>query len=243
MVNHQMSSELPGLFITGTDTNVGKTYVAAMIVRALVVAGKKVGVYKPAASGCRQSGNELISDDALALWEAAGRPGPLEYVCPQRFAAPLAPHLAARAEGREIDRELLLAGLAYWRERSEVVVVEGAGGLLSPLADKFYVADLAAAFGLPLVIVAPNRIGVINQTLQTVHAAQSYRSGLRIAGVVLNETNDPATNDDPSRSTNLAELRLHSPATILGAVAGGSERIEPNVNWWEIALQAQHSLK
>src|SRR5690606_5011568 len=89
-----------GLFITGTDTGVGKTYVAAIIARSLRIAGFRVGVYKPAASGCRVDGAELTSDDALDLWEAAGRPGSLDEVCPQRFLAPLAPHLAARAEGR-----------------------------------------------------------------------------------------------------------------------------------------------
>src|SRR5688572_27332873 len=100
-----------GLFITGTDTGVGKTYVAALIAGALVTAGRTVGVYKPTASGCRREGGELISDDAVALWEAAGRPGELERACPQRFAAPLAPHLAARAEGREVDAALLRSGL------------------------------------------------------------------------------------------------------------------------------------
>ena len=77
------------------------------------------------------------------LWEAAGRPGELESVCPQRFAAPLAPHLAARAEGRMIDSKLLRRGLNYWRDRSDVVLMEGAGGLMSPMGDTEYVADLA----------------------------------------------------------------------------------------------------
>ena len=100
-----MSDAVRGLFITGTDTGVGKTYVAALIARWLPPAGRRVGVYKPAASGCsRQAdGDELVSDDALALWNAAGRPGDLDRVCPQRFAAPLAPHLAAAGEGKQID--------------------------------------------------------------------------------------------------------------------------------------------
>ena len=93
-----MSEPARGLFITGTDTEVGKTRVTAMIARSLVAAGYRVGVYKPAASGCRREGDELIADDAVALWEAAGRPATLEQVCPQRFEAPLAPHLAAREE-------------------------------------------------------------------------------------------------------------------------------------------------
>ena len=112
------TNDLPGLFITGTDTGVGKTYVAALIARSLVASGRRVGVYKPAASGCiRDAHGCLVSDDAVALWEAAGRPSDLEHVCPQRFAAPLAPHLAARGEGREIDANLLRSGLDYWRSR------------------------------------------------------------------------------------------------------------------------------
>src|SRR5436190_15610637 len=92
-----------GLFITGTDTGVGKTWVAAAIVRALVQRGLKVGVYKPAASGCERVGKKLVSEDAVLLWEAAGQPGSLSRVCPQLFAASLAPHLAAEAEGKRFD--------------------------------------------------------------------------------------------------------------------------------------------
>ena len=107
------SKEVPGLFITGTDTGVGKTYVAALLARSLSAAGYRVGIYKPAASGCRRDGQALVCDDAVLLWESAGRPGLLERVCPQRFQAPLAPHLAAKAEGRRLDPELLRRGLDY----------------------------------------------------------------------------------------------------------------------------------
>ena len=149
-----MRESVRGLFITGTDTGVGKTYVAALVARALAAEGRRVGVYKPVASGCRRQGDRLVSDDALSLWEAAGRPGELERVCPQRFAAPLAPHLAARAEDARVDEEQLRRGLDYWIERSDIVIVEGVGGLMSPLTDDEYVADLAYEFGYPLVVVA-----------------------------------------------------------------------------------------
>src|SRR5208282_3703916 len=116
--NESMPSSAPGLFITGTDTGVGKTYVTALIARSLAASGRRVGVYKPAASGClRDAQGSLLSDDAVTVWEAAGRPGDLQHVCPQRFSAPLAPHLAARAEGREIDADLLRRGLEFWRSR------------------------------------------------------------------------------------------------------------------------------
>ncbi len=119
-----MKQNIPGLFITGTDTNVGKTYVGVLIARALKAEGHRLGVYKPVASGCRRESDRLISDDALLLWRAAGEPGELDRVCPQCFQAPLAPHLSARAEGKEIDRELLRSGLNYWRACSDFVLVE-----------------------------------------------------------------------------------------------------------------------
>ena len=123
-----------GLFIAGTNTGVGKTHVAAMIARALAASGRRVGVYKPAASGCREAAEGLIADDAVALWEAAGQPLTLAQVCPQRFLAPLAPPRAALAEGRRVDAALLRTGLEPWLAASDVVVVEGAGGLMSPLS-------------------------------------------------------------------------------------------------------------
>ena len=103
-----------GLFITGTDTEIGKTYVTALIARALVAAGRRVGVYKPAASGCEVAAGQLVSHDALTLWHAAGSPGTLAEVCPQMFAAAKAPHMAAIAEGKRLDPALLRSGLDVW---------------------------------------------------------------------------------------------------------------------------------
>ena len=94
-----------GLFVTATDTEVGKTYVTSLIVKSLVASGVRVGVYKPSASDCVSDGRQMVSEDAVALWEAAGRPLNLDAVCPQRFRAPLAPHLSAKSEGRELDTE------------------------------------------------------------------------------------------------------------------------------------------
>jgi dethiobiotin synthetase len=218
-----------GLFITGTDTGVGKTYVAALIARALVAAGRNVGVYKPAASGCRREGEMLVSDDAVALWHAAGKPGRLADVCPQRFAAPLAPHLAARAEGRELDEAQLRTGLEAWSEY-DFVIVEGAGGLMSPLGDEDYVADLASEFAYPLVVVAPNRLGVVNQTLQTLITAATFRDGLPVAGIILNEI-FPAEHHDPSRATNGAELAARSIPPLLAHVPWLASELPGPLDW------------
>ena len=224
-----------GLFIVGTDTGVGKTAVAAVIAQELRRRRVKVGVYKPAASGCLVQGRRLVSSDALALWEAAGKPGDIERVCPQRFAAPLSPHLAAREEKRQLDSRLLRQGLEYWRKRSQLVIVEGAGGLMSPLGESEYVADLAKAFGFQLIVVAPNKIGTINQTLQTLIAAETYGGGLKVAGIVLNDIYPPGQVADPSVHSNRLELELRCVPPVIAQLGYGAERFDREVDWLTVA--------
>lgn len=222
-----------GLFITGTDTAVGKTYVAALVARLLHSRGYQIGVYKPVASGCIEDNGMLISDDAVRLWEAAGRPGDLNAVCPQRFEAPLAPHLAAREAEVAIDTQLLRDGLEYWRKRSQVVLVEGVGGLMSPISFDDYNADLADAFGYPLIVVAPNQLGVINQTLQTLITAATFRQGLEVVGVVLNDT--CASKDDVSKATNRVELEARCVPPVLAHVPWQATSIDSRVDWARLA--------
>jgi dethiobiotin synthetase len=231
-----MAKTPPGLFITGTDTGVGKTYVTALIAKALVAAGRKVGVYKPAASGCRHEGDAIISDDAVALWNAAGRPGELERVCPQRFVAPLAPHLAAKAEGKRLTPALLGEGVEYWSQRSDIVLVEGVGGLMTPMGEEEYVAHLADAFGFPLVVVSRNVLGTINQTLQTLITAAVFGDGLTIAGVVLNQPASPDV-DDVSLTTNRAELQSRCIPPILAEVQWNAETFDAPVDWFALATR------
>jgi dethiobiotin synthetase len=226
----------PGLFITGTSTEVGKTHIAAMIARALVADGRRVGVYKPAASGCRWEGEALVADDAVTLWHAAGRPRTLEDVCPQRFAAPLAPMRAARDEGRRVDAALLRSGLEPWLVSSEIVLVEGAGGLMSPLGDDDYNLDLAAEFGFPLVIVAANELGVINATLQTIITAQARAPHLAIVGVVLNQATQRA--GDASLASNAEELCARCPAPLLATVSHGESEFREQICWFGLARKA-----
>jgi dethiobiotin synthetase len=225
-------AKLPGLFITGTDTNVGKTYVAARIAAALTEKGLRVGVYKPVASGCPTIRGELVSEDAVSLWNGAGRPGDIAHVCPQRFAAALAPHLAARAAGKEVSADLLRSGLEYWRARSDVLIVEGAGGLLSPLTDDEYVADLAAELGFPLVVVTDNSLGTINRTLSTLVVAATCGDGLDVAGVIVNEPREAGA--DTSTATNLAELQARCMPTVLGLVPWQGD-LPPDIDWLELA--------
>ncbi|MEM9658142.1 MAG: dethiobiotin synthase [Planctomycetota bacterium] len=226
-------SNARGLFVCGTNTEVGKTHVAAMIAAQLQRAGRLVGVYKPVASGCRRGGSEVIADDAVALWEAAGRPAPLAQVCPQRFLAPIAPHRAAADEGRRVDSGLLRSGLDPWRAASEIVIVEGAGGLMSPLSDDDYNVDLAAEIGYPLVVVAANELGVINQTLQTLVTAQARAPHLSVAGVVLNQA--APREGDASLPTNAAELAARCEAPLLAVVGHRASDFDRQVDWFALA--------
>ena len=223
---------MSGLFIAGTGTEVGKTYVAALIARALVAAGHQVGVYKPVASGCRREGDALIAEDAELLWQAAGEPGELQRVCPQRFELPVAPPQAAKAEGRHVDHKLLRTGLEYWRECSEIVLVEGAGGLMSPICEVDYNIDLARDLGLPLVIVAANELGTINATLQTLITAGAAAPKLLIAGIVLSQTQGEA---DESVATNEAELAARCGVPVLASVPHQAQELSTDLDWFSLA--------
>lgn len=223
-----------GIFITGTGTEVGKTYVTALIARAIKDSGRSVGVYKPVASGCLDEGGNLVSEDGVDLWEAAGCPGELEKVCPQRFFAPLAPHLAARAEGKSVDPQQLRDGIRYWQERSDVVLVEGAGGLMSPVSDEDFNADLAADFGYPLLVVSVNELGTINATLQTLITASTFRNGLDVAGVVLNSPSSLA--DDFSTKSNRTQLEEYCMPPILAEVAYRGT-FDQKTDWYALAGQ------
>ena len=221
-----------GLFITGTDTEVGKTYVASLIVKSLVEAGHKVGVYKPVASDCVSDGNQLVAEDALALWDAAGRVGNIEDVCPQRFRAPLAPHLSAKSEGRQIDAERLRTGIHAWTDKCDIVVIEGSGGLMSPVTDDEYTADLVFDFGYPMVLVTPNVLGAINQTLQCLITASVFRDGIDLAGIVLNDAQ--IFEGDISIDSNHEEIAKRTEIPVLTRVKYEQQEIE-KINWFELA--------
>lgn len=145
---------------------------------ALKRRGVDVGVMKPVATG--------RSDDARRLLKASGSKDPLELVNPVHFKAPLSPHLAAKREGARADLRTIDRAFAMLKSRHEIVIVEGAGGLLVPIRDGFTMADLAGRLGLPLLIVARDALGTINHTTLTVEAARSR--GLKVLGVVVNRS-------------------------------------------------------
>lgn len=226
-----------GLFITGTDTEVGKSYVASLIVKNLVAAGHRVGVYKPIASDCISDGHKLVSEDAVALWEAAGRPLTLDAVCPQRFQAPLAPHLAAKNEGKETDNELLRTGLSAWVDECDIVVVEGAGGMMSPVSDDEFVADLAYDFGYPVIVVVPNALGAINQALSSMIITTCFRDGMPLAGAILNDAR--MFDGDVSMETNREQIASRAVAPVLTRLRYEGEAFDEQIDWAELARMPQ----
>jgi dethiobiotin synthetase len=207
-----------GLFVTATDTGVGKTYVAALIARALRDTGRKVGAYKPVCSGAelREDGTAGW-DDVDTLTAAIGGQFDSQRVCPLRFQAPLAPNVAARREGAQIDFERLCDGSRWWQGRVEILLVEGVGGLLCPLTDRETIADLAVALKYPLLVVARLGLGTINHTLLTVEAARSR--GLDICGVLLNEPEPLASLCGTEENPVEIEQRARIP--VLGILRHG----------------------
>ena len=230
-----------GLFVTGTDTGVGKTWVVARMTRDLRRQGRRVGVYKPVCTGASGTDDDnQIWDDVEALRDAVDREFPQTRICPQCFAAPLAPPVSAAAEGRRVDRDLLRSGVRWWHEQSELLLVEGVGGLLSPISDEDLVADLAADLGFPLLIVAANRLGTINQTLLTLEAARARE--LPVAGVIIN-CPLPDTKD-ASQTTNAEWIARFASVPILGTLQHeGVGQLRPDVvgdrmDWAAVAAYA-----
>ena len=199
-----------GYFITGTDTGVGKTVVTAALAMALGKLGFKVGVMKPVESGCREEGGHLVPQDALFLRTAAGCKASLELITPYAFADPLTPAIAAERAGRTIDIDHIRQCYQKLRAKHDIVLVEGAGGLLAPLTHQLMMQDVAVALNLPLLIVARNVLGTINHTALTVAVACKRSS---VLGVVLNHTEPP----DPCNlaiQTNEEALRRWSKAQV-----------------------------
>lgn len=229
-----------GWFITGTDTNVGKTFVASGLVRSLNQQGLRTGAYKPAASGGeRNSSGEMVWGDVETLHEAMEGAWPRERICPQRFLAPLAPPQAARREGKVLDEELLIAGARWWEEQVDLVIVEGAGGWLSPLSDSWSNADFAERLGYPVLVVARLGLGTINHTLLTLEAIE--RRGVPILGVVMTEgLFDPG---DVSVEGNPEELGRLTKHPVLGVIRHQSDRSVPEVlqrpGWGELARKRE----
>lgn len=175
---------IPGLFVTGTDTEVGKTLVAGAIADWFRRRGRRVGVLKPVATGCARRREGLVSEDAEFLAHCADARFPLDVICPQRYAEPLAPAIAAERAEQPVDWDAVQRSLRMIGGGSDIMIVEGVGGAMVPLDAKHTVLDLARWLALPAVVVARAGLGTINHTLLTVNALRA--AGVTVAGVVVN---------------------------------------------------------
>lgn len=188
--------------VTGTDTGIGKTTVAAGLAAAIGGHGRRVGVLKPAETGCQSAADgQLIAADARRLAFFAGCVADPQTVCPYRFREPLAPRVAAERERRPIDPSTIADACRRLASGHDIVLVEGAGGLLVPLAGRFTFADLCATLNARLLVVVGNKLGAINHALLTVWYAE--HAGLPLAGYIINTL---APQPDLAAETNVALL-------------------------------------
>jgi len=184
--------------VTGTDTGVGKTVVAGGIADWFRRQGRRVAVLKPAATGCVRRREGLVSEDAEFLAHCAAARFPLDLVCPQRYLEPLAPAVAAERSGTPVDWAAVQRSIDLMGRDSDVMVVEGVGGIMVPLDERHTVLDLARWLGMPAVVVARPGLGTINHTVLTVDALRG--AGVKVAGVVINRY--PADGASVAEETN-----------------------------------------
>lgn len=220
---------MSGVFVTGTDTGVGKTRIAAALLQVCRERGLRSAAMKPVASGCRQTAEGLRNADAVILQQAATLSLDYETVNPYAFAAPIAPHIAAQQAGVEIDLRHIQAGYNTLAARADCVIVEGAGGWYAPLTAQHSIADLAAILALPVVLVIGMRLGCLNHALLS--EAAILASGVPLLGWIANNP-QPAM---PALQENLRSLqqRMHSPC--LGSV-DHSEPCDPRADAAQLHL-------
>jgi len=203
-----------GLFVTGTDTGVGKTLIAGAIAQILTDKGLKVGVFKPIATGCKRSWEGFISDDAEFLSYCANSDLPLSTITPVGYPTPAAPIVSAAYDTPAIDFDRIAAAYKDICQNSNIVIVEGIGGVRVPLTEEFDLLDLAVEFALPAVIVTRPNIGTINHTLMTIDCVRATK--LKIAGVVINGYK--ATESTVAEDTAPEVIAKCSGADILSVV-------------------------
>jgi dethiobiotin synthetase len=203
-----------GIFITGTDTGVGKTFVACGLIKAMKEKGLNVCPMKPVESGCRTSKGKLVPSDTNKLIKASGVNEPLYLINPYRLKHPLAPSVAADIEGVKIERRKILSAHSRLSKKYDLTIVEGAGGIMAPVYKKYLFLDLARDLDLPVVIVSRPGLGTINHTLLTLEALRNR--GLSIPGIIFNNATG-ARNGLPEK-TNPEVIEMLGGTTVLGSV-------------------------
>ena len=210
------------IFITGTDTGVGKTHIACGLLRAARARDIDACGYKPVASGCRRTGKGLRNADALALQDAAGTREPYAAINPYAFAPAIAPHLAAATAGVRIERRALDRAHGELARRHELLVIEGAGGWLVPLGRRWTFADWVVEHEWPVVLVVGMRLGCVNHALLS---AESIQRRSRLLGWIASEL----PPRQPALDQNLDDLTRRMPAPLLGRVGPRRTDLDPEL--------------
>ncbi|WP_455197981.1 dethiobiotin synthase [Kaarinaea lacus] len=205
-----------GIFITGTDTGIGKTTIALGLMAALQKRGLKVAVMKPVSAGCVLTDEGLRNEDALLLMKQASVELPYEVVNPFAFEPPIAPHIAASEAGIHIDIEQIKENYSQIEKNSDVVIIEGAGGWLVPINESETMADVAIKLSANIVTVVGIRLGCLNHALLT--SRSIVTSGLKHCGWIANHINDSTER----ASENVKALRQRINAPLLGEVRFGN---------------------
>lgn len=200
-------------FIAGTDTDVGKTYVSVELIRSLVNKGERVAVMKPVAAGCERVQGEMKNGDALALMEASNLQQSYSEVNPFAYEQPVSPHIAAKISGSAIDLDLVFDTFQKIKGRSDSVLVEGAGGWLTPISESQSMADIAKKLDVPVILVVGIKLGCLNHAQLTARAI--IEAGLPLAGWIANEL-DP---EMPYLKDNLELLEHQIEAPLLAHIS------------------------
>ncbi len=200
-----------GFFITGTDTGVGKTFVSCALLHAFAAQGYRVAGMKPVAAGCRNQEGSLLSEDVEQLQAASNLQLPAALVNPYAFEPPIAPHIAAAEAGVEVSIPVIVDHFKQLQQKADIVIVEGVGGFCVPLNEHEDTADLAAALGLPVILVVGLQLGCINHALLTAQAIR--HKGLRLAGWVANHIHRDRM---AASEENIATLQQRLGAPLIG---------------------------
>jgi len=199
-------------FVTGTDTNVGKTLVSAALIHSLARNGLKVAGMKPVAAGAELRDGKLWNEDVALLSDEANVALPTHLIAPYLFKEAAAPHVAAALEDQQINPDTIFTAFEQIRAQTEAVIVEGAGGFCVPLTPQIDLADIAARLQLDVILVVGLRLGCLNHAFLTAEAIAAR--GLRLAGWVVNQI-DPAM---PHQAANIEALRERLSAPCLGSL-------------------------
>jgi len=204
---------MKAFFFTGTDTGVGKTIITGAIAKVLSSLGKNVGVMKPIESGCTIRNGGKIPNDALFLKNMASCKEEIKTICPYPLSKPLAPAIAASFENIRVDLKQIKNLFIKIAKNSDIVLVEGAGGIMVPITKTHLILDLVKLLNIPLIIIAKTVLGTINHTLLTIKQAQ--QNGIEVKGVILNKLSPLG---DESEKTNPLLIENFSAVPILGQI-------------------------